>query len=261
MPASSKFILVLTVVLGVLSWSGCSDDNNSNPPPGGATSTAFKGVFSNGTENGSMNVTVNSTTLAGRSPVRLASTLAPRLTSRSVVTATGTIKLVGGGTVNLAGSYNDVSDSLNLLGTGYTFGGEYDTSGTFKSISGGYTGPSGNGFFGIVTGASTATAYCGTFASGSSGVSGTWDIVTEPNGQLGGIAFPTTGEPSAFEGTIQTAGTMRTLTAGFTDPGVSTLTVTGTLNTTNNTISGNWAYDDLVGSGDDSGTWSGNLCP
>jgi len=44
-------------------------------------------------------------------------------------------------------------------------------------------------------------------------------------------------------------------------PGVYTLTVTGTLNTSTNVVSGTWTYDDLVGTSDDNGTWTGQLCP
>ena len=151
MPASPKFrvVLFLTVALGTLIWTGCSEDDKSSPPPGGATSSSFTGVFSNGTENGSMSVTIASTTLAPKRPVRSIVSPASR-SPRAVVTAIGTLKKVGGGTVALTGTYNDVSDSLNLAnaGAGYTFGGEYDTTGTFDAISGGYTGPGGSGFFG-----------------------------------------------------------------------------------------------------------------
>jgi hypothetical protein len=259
-------LLTLIVALGVVLWSGCGSDDDNTPPGGGATSTTFKGIFSNGTENGSINATLATTTLAPKPPARqaspLRSILASNPSSKAVVAASGTLRLVGGGTVNLTGSYNDVSDSLNLSGSGYAFGGERDTTGAFNSINGQYTGPNGDGFFGMVTAtAAAASTYCGGFASGSSGLTGTWDILIA-GAQVGGVGFPTAGTPLAFEGTIQTSGTMRTLTAGTTDAGVFTLTVTGTLNTTNNTISGTWTYDDLtVSNTDDSGSWSGILCP
>jgi len=256
-------ILTLLVALGVVFWSGCGSDDDNPPGGGGATSTTFTGVFANGTENGSIRATLATTTLAPKSPSPLRSILAVHPSSKAVVAATGTLRLVGGGTVNLTGSYNDVSDSLNLSGAGYAFGGEYDTSGTFNSINGQYTGPNGAGFFGMVTGtAAVASTYCGAFASTTgSGLVGNWDILIAGS-QVGGIGIPTAGTPIAFEGTIQTSGAMRTLVAGATDAGVFNLSVTGTLNTTNNTISGTWTYDDLtVSNSDDTGTWSGSLCP
>ncbi|HKQ20117.1 MAG TPA: hypothetical protein VJW75_10265 [Candidatus Eisenbacteria bacterium] len=80
-------------------------------------------------------------------------------------------------------------------------------------------------------------------------------------GELAGIAFPDSGEPLSFEGTVETTGTMRSISGGDENPGVDRLTVTGTLNTTTNTVSGTWTYEDLVTPSTDSGTWSGSPCP
>src|SRR6185503_9918940 len=91
-------VLTLTVALGVVFWSGCGSDDDSPPGGGGATSTTFRGVFANATENGSINATVATTTLAPRSPSRQASPLRSILASnpsaKAVVAATGTLRLV-----------------------------------------------------------------------------------------------------------------------------------------------------------------------
>ncbi len=260
----ASMIALLAVAVGAVLWSGCGDDDNNGNPPGNPSSTSFTGFFANGTENGSMNVTVNSVNLSARRPVAFpgaAGPLAPRGSS-GTVTASGTLRLLAGGTVSLSGTYNDVSDTLNLanVGAGYAFAGEYDTSGTFTTINGQYTGPNGPGFFGVVTGLTGTTTFCGSYVSGSTAAHGNWDILVA-GGLVGGVAIPTAGEPFAFEGTIETTGTTRDIFAGFSDPGVSTLTVTGTLDTTTNTITGSWTYDDLVTPATDSGTWSGSLCP
>jgi len=257
--------LTLSLVVGMALWNGCSDDDEGeNPGGGGSNNTSFVGVFSNGDENGSMNVTVNTTALAPKSPfapLRPASFSRANHAAEAVVTASGVLRIVGGGTVNLTGTYNNVSDSLALNGGGYAFTGEHDTTGVYDSMTGQYTGPNGPGFFAALTGLTGASSYCGTFAtSGSTGLTGSWDFISA-NGQIRGAGFPISGDPIGFEGTIATTGTSRAINAGAGQPGVYTLTVTGTLNTSTNVVSGTWTYDDLVGTSDDTGTWTGQLCP
>jgi hypothetical protein len=258
-PSRFTLLLALPLALGILAFGGCSDDDE-NPPSGGGTpptTTSFKGVFANSTENGSLSVTVQSTSLASPHPGRLLLATRPQRSGAAVVSATGTLKPIGGSQASVSGSYDPDQDTLYLAGAGYTMQGQYDSSGTFQSISGMYSGPNGQGFFGCVTGSTTPATYCGTFTGGSTG---NWDILIAGD-KVGGIAFPATGEPSAFEGTIETTGTMRAITAGNSDPGVSTLTVTGTWNTTTNTVSGSWTFEDLVTPSTISGTWSGSPCP
>ena len=258
---SSRFtlLLALPLALGILAFGGCSDDDE-NPPSGGGTpptTTTFKGVFGNSTENGSLSVTVQSTSLASPRPGRLLLATRPHPSGAAVVSATGTLKPIGGSQASVSGSYDSDQDTLYLAGAGYTMQGEYDTTSTFKSINGMYSGPNGQGFFGCVTGVTNPVLYCGTFTGGSTGY---WDILIAGD-QVGGIAFPASGEPFTFEGSIATTGTMRAITAGSSEPGVYTLTVTGTWNTTTNTVSGSWTYEDLVTPSTTSGTWSGSPCP
>lgn len=256
--------VAVVAAAGIL--AGCGDDETKPPPSGGGgpTATTFTGVFANGTENGSLSITINTANLASPLPGhRRVATARALLGPSATVTASGTLKPIGGGTIALTGTYDDQADTLHLggpLSAPYSFSGVYDTTGTFNSMIGQYDGPNGAGFFGSLTGLSIYGAYCGTFASGTTATGGNWDILVA-GGEVGGIAFPTSGEPFAFEGTIETTGTMRSITAGSDDPGVFTLTITGTLNTTTNTVSGNWTYDDLVTPSTDSGTWSGPLCP
>lgn len=255
-----ELLLVLSLTLVVWASGGCGNDDEKPPTGGGPpTTTTFTGVFGNSSENGSLSITIQSTSLAAPRPTRLILAPHPRPAAASVV-ATGTLKPVGGSATSVSGTYDQEVDSLYLSGAGYTMTGEFDTSGTFQSINGPYDGPNGQGFFGCVTGLTNPMTYCGTFASGSTSNAGNWDILV--GGSLvGGIAFPAGSEPFAFEGTIETTGTMRAITAGNSDPGVYTLTVTGTLNTTTNTVSGTWTYNDLVAPSTDSGTWSGPACP
>jgi hypothetical protein len=257
-----KLLLALPLALGVWISGGCGNDDNGpakgNTPP---TTTTFTGVFANPNENGSFDATIQSTNLAAPVPGRLTLTTRPQRSAATSVSASGTLTPIGGSAIPVTGTYDDAADSLHLSGGGYFLEGEYDTSGTFQSISGAYTGPNGPGFFGCVTGVSNPTAYCGTFASSSTSLAGNWDIVIA-GGDVGGVAFPATGDPFAFEGTIETTGTMRAITGGNGQAGVYLLTVTGTLDTSSNTVSGSWTYDDLVTpSSSDAGTWSGSPCP
>jgi len=259
----------LAFALGAGLLGGCGDDDNDSNGNGGGggggggpTSTSFAGFFSSGSENGSLTVTINSTSLAAPFGHRSSAAWRNPLAPVAVITASGTMKPIGGSAISLTGSYNDQTDSLGLSNTtaGYTLAGAYDTTGSFDVVIGQYDGPSGTGFFAGVQGATTQNTYCGTFDSNTTATTGSWDILIT-GGKVGGIAFPTSGEPFAFDGTIETTGAMRNITAGDSDPGVFTLTVTGTLDTTTNTVSGTWTYDDLITPTTDSGNWSGSLCP
>ena len=256
-----ELVLVLVLALGVWISGGCSDDDDDDNPVNPApTTTTFTGVMANGTENGSITMTVNSTNLAapfdGRLAARSGNLLAPSLD----ISATGTFRPIGGASVPLTGNYNDQGDTLNLSGGGYTLRGAYDTTGTYNAILGQYDGPNGPGFFGSVTGITSSMIFCGTFDSDVTPTNGNWDILITGS-EVAGLAFPTDAEPFGFEGTIETTGTQRDITAGDSDPGVYTLTITGTLDTTTNTVSGTWTYEDLVTPSTDSGTWSGTPCP
>lgn len=261
----SSLLLAFALGTGLLAGCGSDDDNNGGGGPGGGggpTATTFTGVFANDTENGSLSVTINSTSLAAPFRSRLGVLTRPPLARPADIPATGVLKPIGGSSVTLTGSYNDQSDSLHLanLAAGYAFAGIYDTTGSFSAVIGQYVGPNGIGFFGAVTGSAIPTAFCGTFDSDVTATGGNWDLVIA-GGEVGGIAFPTGAEPFAFEGTIETSGTMRDITAGSDDPGVYQLTVTGTLDMTTNTVSGTWTYEDLITPATDSGTWSGSPCP
>lgn len=259
----NEWMLVLTLAFCVWVSGGCSDDDDDNPMDpggGGPTSTTFTGVMANGTENGSITVTVNSTSLASPFSAHVTAGSGGRLAAGAQVGASGVFRPIGGSAVSLSGTYDDQADTLNLSGGGYSLSGEYDTTGMFHAMIGQYDGPNGPGFFGSVTGVTAPMTFCGTFDSDVTSTMGNWDLLVT-GGEIAGIAFPVAGEPFGFEGTIETTGTQRAITGGDSDPGVYTLTVTGTLDTTTNTVSGTWTFEDHVAPSTDSGTWSGSPCP
>jgi hypothetical protein len=260
---SRRYEILLFVVMALSVWiyGGCSDDDDDEPnPPGGPTSTTFTGFMANGVENGSVTVTINSTSLASPFGARPAATNRLLLAPSVDVAASGVFEPIGGASVSLSGMYEDQGDTLNLSGGGYSLRGVYDTTGTYHAVLGQYNGPNGPGIFGSVTGITNPTIMCGTFDSDVTTTTGNWNILVT-GGEVAGLGIPTSGDPFGFEGTIETTGTQRAITAGDSDPGVYTLTVTGTLDTTTNTVSGTWTYEDHVTPSTDSGTWSGSPCP
>lgn len=260
-------VLILSALFLVMLWSGCNDKKSSSGGGGTVpTSTSFTGIFTNGTENGSLYLTVNTTTLAPKVPFHQTYTPASVLSPRSkapeaIVTASGSMKIVGGGMVSLTGGYDNEADTLYMSGGSYTFRGQTDTGGSNPSISGQYDGPNGVGFFGALTGVVGAAPYCGTFSSGTTPLTGTWDFLIG-NGKIQGVGVPSGGSPLDFEGTVDVIGTTGTIAAGSNN-GSDSLSVHGTLNTLNHTVSGTWYLVDIAGGGvgNDNGTWSGNLCP
>jgi hypothetical protein len=248
-------LLTLAIIFQIV--TGCGDDkkNPAGPGGGGPSNTAFVGVFSNGTENGKITISVASTSLAPR--IRAAQSGA------AVVSAAAMLSISGGGTQALTGTYNDVTDTLNVSGGGYTFVGEYDSSNDPPSFLGTYTGPNGAGFFGALDQTaitSTIEVYLGTFQSDSTGTSGTFNVARYDT-LAGGLAF-VAGSMIVIpmDGSVSATGTMRDVTL-MADEGSLTLGATGTLDTSAHTMSGTWhTFDSDISKGDD-GTWSGALEP
>ena len=256
--------IALVTTVGLIAGCGGDDDGPTGPSGGGGgggMTTTFTGVLANGTENGSLIVTINTTNLAAPVPQAAARQDRGQRSALATITASGTWKPIGGSQVTFTGSYDDQTDSLALSNStaGYYLAGVYDSSGTFDAIVGQYTGPNGIGAFGCITGITSPVGYCGTFTSNVSSNTGNVDVLIA-GGEVGGIAFPVSGEPFAFEGTIETTGTMRDITAGNSEPDYN-LTITGTLDTTTNTITGTWTYEDLTIPATDTGPWSASPCP
>jgi hypothetical protein len=248
---------LLTLAVAVQLIAGCSDNKKNPASPGGGTptSTTFVGVFSNGSENGKISITVNSTNLARRFSMAQA--------GAASITATATLSFVGGGTAMLTGTYDDAADSLNLTGINYTFAGEYDSTNAPPAFIGTYTGPSGMGFFGAIDEAaagSTVEIYLGTFQSDSTAVSGTFDVARYDT-LAGGLVFlDGTMTVLGMEGMVAASGTTRPITLSGVEGGFS-VDATGTLDTVGHSVAGTWhSYDTDISKGDD-GIWSGTLEP
>jgi hypothetical protein len=209
------------VLASVLVVSGCKKDDESNSPGGGGpTTTTYVGTVGNGSESGSLNFTVDN---AGA--------------------VTGSLGIVGSSSISLTGSLS--GSNLSMTGGSYTFTGTLAN----QRITGGYTGPNGNGSFEADQASTTSAAtYCGTYAENPPGSdNGTFNMIIN-NGSIRVMAVESGGGPvTNLEGTLN--GSTITLHV----PGSpSSVIATGTLS--GNDVSGTY------NNGTAAGTWSGAHC-
>ena len=252
--AVSRRAVFACATLGLLSLvgiQGCSDDDEDNPVNPGPTSTQLTGTYANANEGGQMSISISSGTLA---PALRAGALATH-----TIAASGSLTAEGTTTPTpLTGNYSEETDSLYLTGGGYDMAGHYD--GTTSTITGGYSGPNGVGFFSCAVGGSNAIqVYCGAFESTmNSGVVGRWNVVISGS-QLSGIGAVTGGGLYEFTGTVTGTGTTRTVAVNQDLGSGVTLTADGTLDTSTDQIGGTYALDDN-GTPSDAGNWTGGDC-
>jgi hypothetical protein len=183
---------ITLMLAGAFALLGCSSSDSSatsgspsssGSPSPAAGSTEYKGTFAGaGGEGGSIDVTVatSGTTTKAVHPL-------------AVQQVTGTVRVTGGASITVTGSFDDATKTLTITGGGYSFTG----SATSDGASGTYTGPTGKGAFTVLAGAN-AIPYCGTFAGGAKGV---WNFVV--NGAvLSGTAIDDKGNPDTLTGTV-----------------------------------------------------------
>lgn len=230
--------LVLPALWALLVVAACSDSGGSSGGGGGAadTTSTFVGILSSddASESGAISVTISTANPAPPVPTGVAF---------AVVTAAGSMSVVGGGSISLSGTYDDASKLLSLSGGGYSFAGAYDGT---NRLEGTYTGPSTQGTFVSAQSNGSATAYCGSYGGDDQGL---WNFVIDGSKVLGqavsslsGTNLPLDGSISGGTITIKFPGTQQTLASG---------SKSGT------SVSGNWADPNSS----DHGTWSGTVCP
>ena len=238
---------VLLVLLAFVAGCGSDDGGTNNPvvPGGDRISTQLIGTFANGSEAGSIFLSIATANLAPaiRSPA----------VRDSPVAATGELNPGRGGVVTLRGTYERGTDSLHLSGGGYTFEGFYSRASVPPIVGGAYAGPFGAGSFGCFPGTgATVKVFCGEFRAGTSTV-GHWNFAIAGT-SLMGFEAPNGDNPTVgFSGTVESTGTFRDLT--FSGSGADGLLYgAGTWNTATDEVTGTWTTDD------GSGTWSATRC-
>ena len=219
----------------------------------------MSGAFVSTATNGSVSVTIASGSLAA--PLRT------RLSYKGAVTASGTLTPPIGPVVDLTGTYDTATDTLNLTGSGYTLVGQADTTGTPDAITGGWTGPGGPGLFGCFIGTTTnpVAVYCGQFQVDPSVGNGYLDTIISGDTARGIVLIVNPSwaiAPTRLLGSVSGTGTTRNITMQGYESANALIVVTGTLDTTTNQLAGTWTYT-LSGSATPTytGTWSGGGLP
>lgn len=248
-------LALLAATATLLAVFGCgSDDKNPVDPGGGVTpSTSFTGTLASGTVSGTLGITINSTSLARGIHG------APAI----VVTASGTLKIAGGGAISLTGSYDTELDTLYLAGGGYLIRGAYYPSDVPPTFNGTWAGPGGSGFWGcILGGASAVKVFCGSFTATSGGY-GNLNMVVYADTAVVGLAQPYDSDtPLFFAGTVsrnETSPGIKTITLSGTDDQGGVLTATGELTVATNMATGTWEIM-MDTTPVDEGTWEAGLC-
>lgn len=235
--ALSWLLCVFAVVMVAILAAGCSSSSSGtdNGTSGAATSggtptgtsggpsggTTYKGTFAGKGEGGSIDVNVSSS-----------STTSKDLHILTLFQVTGTLRITGGATSGITGTFDDASKTLTITGGGYSFTGTLGANG----ITGTYTGPNGSGSFSVLAGAASK-AFCGTYAGMAMGV---WNFTVNGTTLVGSYA-DAKGSGGGLTGTVDAAGKV---TIQAENGGVA-----------NGTITGDTATGTYPG-----GTWTGAAC-
>jgi hypothetical protein len=253
--------MLVPAALTVLLVAGCSDDDDDDDGPA-PTQTVLHGGFAGGTaggatETGTLDVTVNSGTLAARFPNAASATSLVKPASAAVVNATGVLDPEGpGATISLSGTYNTDTDSLFLSGGSYTLHGKRGNVGAGQSIEGLYTGPNGTGaFYALAPAGEPIQSYCGDYTSGAQTDSGFVALSVRGSSVTGlSISRLDFGDILRWNGTVTGTGTVRDLTiVDPLNPGGAPL-AEGTWDTSLDTMTGTYGF------GGDTGTWDAVVC-
>jgi hypothetical protein len=254
-----RSLFLVPAVLGLFLLAGCSDDDDDDDDNGQTPSqTTMSGSIGRGiTETGTLDVTIQSGTLAAQLRNQAAPTSILRPAGTVVVAAVGTLDLEGiGGQVALAGTYNTETDSLFLSGGGYTLEGRRTNTGAGQAIEGLYTGPNGTGAFFVLAGAGVPLqSYCGTYTSTAQADSGSFHLTVRGTSLVGfAVSNLDANDIVRLYGNATGTGTVLDIEIQDpTNPGGAPL-AEGTWDTSTDTMTGTY------GIAGDTGAWEATLC-
>ena len=213
---------------------GRSGEVTAPAPTSPVIETPMTGVYVGAGENGMVELTISTAPAA----------------PETTVTAFGTLSRDGGGTANLAGTYDTATDSLHLSGSGYTLAGLYLAGAAPPRLSGSFSGSLGSGFFVALVGArSSVRSFCATYENSGATLWGTIDLTVSSSSVAGFEVLDGDTFVVALAGSVSGTGTTRTVAfAG--NPFVGS----GTWNTSTRHVEGTWTADAQ------SGVWSGDEC-
>ena len=128
-------ILIALVCVSIATVVACKKNNPNSP----TNSTTYQAVLAGTTgQTGTLSVTV-AATVALAAPDRFELPWVTALHAQSTVTSTGTMRIVGGSTLSLTGTFDTAAKTLNLSGSGTTLTGTV----TGAALSGTYVGAAG----------------------------------------------------------------------------------------------------------------------
>jgi hypothetical protein len=230
----------------VFALSACGDATGT----GGTDSTVLNGIFVGDAVSGSLSITISSASLS-----IVAAPNASVADAMASVSVTGSLKITGGASVSLTGTYDTGTHTITVSGGGYAFTGTFANgvlTGTFTTPDGG----TGSFTTASTGGSATVTSYCGTYAGTSNSDAGVFNLVVNSSaGTATGFARPTTAgqHPVQLTGTVSgNTVNLTTQQIGGDEPhnGTATATISGS------SISGSYK-DNQSGNG---GTFSGSVC-
>ena len=214
----SKWMTGLFFTAFAVSISGCNSTDGIAP----TGPTAFQGTIAGPAVSAVLSLTMNSP-------------------------AAGTLKILGGTTINVAGTWEPATGAMSVSGGGYTISATFAN----ESLTGTFTGPTAPGVVAAMPAGrgTTVEVYCGTHSqttfshpgpNNTPGVKGFWNLVRRGSSLVG--VGSDKGGSMVITGTI--TGTAVTIADGRASP------ATGTLS--GNSMSGTWS------DAGDGGTWTGS---
>jgi hypothetical protein len=235
---ASQFATLAAVA--ALAVTSCKSDKSTGPGSSGFAGS-YSGIIAGATTSGVLTITIPSAAASApaRGPIPVAYDV------DAVVTLTGSLKIAGGSTYTISGSFDNVAGLLSGVTagpyaiTGGFVGGKF--TGTWTNTSAGTSG--GFSLLAVPSGGA-ALALCGVYTGADNGV---WNLSIVGSTMVG-VAASGSGD-LRLTGTFNaTSGAM----TGIVSPDDATLAASGSLTTPANTASGSWSADGGTG------TWSGS---
>jgi hypothetical protein len=236
----------LSAIIAAAAIAAACGSSSSNPNNG---STTFDGVIvgdsASGELSGSITLTIATVSLSVSSPAVFDITGVA-----ASANVTGTLKIQGGGSIALTGSYDTNSHALSVSGGGYSFSGSFSNnalSGTFTAPGGG----SGSFSTSATSGSGAVYSFCGAAVATTGKGGATFNLVINTG------AGTATGFASSSDGVTNLNGTATSstwsisfLTVKNGDPG----TASGTY--TSSSLTGTYSIPNQS----ESGTVNGTIC-
>jgi hypothetical protein len=225
-----RFFVCAVALILIAGCSSSSDSSSGGTGSSGSSgtaagTTAYKGTFAGKGEGGSIDVSV----------ANASGTASKSLDILAILQVTGTLKITGGATSTITGTYDDATKTLTITGGGYTFTGKLSATG----ITGSYSGPNGAGTFGVLSGADSK-AYCGTYTGETAEKGGVWTFTVSGTVVVG-----------SFSGNSGGGGNLN-----------GTATADGKVNMTyeGGTATGTISGDTASGTASSGSSWTGKTC-